>query len=145
MSAFLTPSKYVRFSENSDVSSLAYELLAKRPGQSTLNNRLWILSHVHYDYIKAIRACSHKVTIKDFVPDLDKIIKTGRGICFDYAALFAALCRLQGIPCKLILGMADRRRHAWNMVLLDKVWYLLDLTYIQQNRNVKKYAPLYEE
>ena len=44
-------------------------------------------------------------------------MNTGKGICFDYAALAASMLRSQGIPTKMIFGYVAPQGlyHAWNM------------------------------
>jgi len=42
--------------------------------------------------------------------------------------MVACMMRVQGIPCKLVIGYADRSYHAWNSVLLDGEFITLDVT-----------------
>ena len=51
-----------------------------------------------------------------------KTLSTGKGICFDYASLAAAMLRSQGIPTKLIFGYVspDDVYHAWNMFYTEE-------------------------
>ena len=41
----------------------------------------------------------------------------GSGVCEDYAALFVALCRAEGIPARLVNGYTDPRGRGdvWNV------------------------------
>ena len=48
----------------------------------------------------------------DYLPDVDQTLETGKGICFDYAALTAAMLRSRDIPCKLQIGYAGTVKHA---------------------------------
>ena len=67
-----------------------------------------------------------------------------KGICEDYADLFKALCDINNITCRKVHGYADKygkainknqnnkaltENHAWNTVLLDGKWYMLDATW----------------
>ena len=53
-------------------------------------------------------------TVKSgYLPELDKVLKTKKGICFDYAALMTGMLRSQDIPCKLVVGYAGKAYHAW--------------------------------
>ena len=69
---------------------------------------------------------------------------TGKGICFDYASLAAAMLRSQGIPAKVIFGYVSPNDlyHAWNVFYTKKTgwvsvefkvdkntWNRLDLTF----------------
>lgn len=49
---------------------------------------------------------------------MDDTLKSSKGICFDYAALMAAMLRAQNIPVKLVTGNVSPNNlsHAWNLV-----------------------------
>lgn len=70
----------------------------------------------------------------DYIPDLDAVYEAGKGICYDYAAVFAAMARSEGIPTRLVMGYTAEEPdtyHAWNQVYLhdnDK-WMTIDTTY----------------
>lgn len=85
----------------------------------------YIIKNIKYDYNK-INTIS-----TDFVPDVEDTITTGKGICYDYSALFAGILRSQGIHTKLVKGYKNDMTtyHAWNEVLLDGTWVLIDTTY----------------
>ena len=89
-----------------------------------------------------------------YLPDIDNTMDSGKGICFDYASLMAAMLRSQGIPTKLVVGYSGDAYHAWISVYLkeagwvDKViqfdgksWVLVDPTLAANNSgpSVKKY------
>ena len=53
-----------------------------------------------------------------FLPDIDAVIKYGRGFCFDIAAAAAAMLRCRGIPAQLAVGYYNDEQygqvyHAW--------------------------------
>lgn len=48
-----------------------------------------------------------------YLPELDKVLENGKGICFDYAALMTGMLRSQGVPTKLVVGYAGTVYHAW--------------------------------
>ncbi|MBR5313770.1 MAG: transglutaminase domain-containing protein [Clostridia bacterium] len=64
---------------------------------------------------------------KAYVPNTTSILESKKGICYDYAALFAALCRSQNIPCSIEKGYYYGGYHAWNKVYLNDTWYTMDL------------------
>lgn len=70
----------------------------------------WIITNISYDYGKASSATSA------YVPNPDSTMSSRSGICFDYAALMAAMCRAQGIPTKVVIGTTKGQAHAWNEV-----------------------------
>lgn len=85
----------------------------------------YIVNNIKYDYNKI------KGLPNDYVPEIDKILVSKSAICYDYAALFAGMLRSQGIPTKLVKGYKNdlKEYHAWNQVLLDGNWVVIDTTY----------------
>lgn len=78
----------------------------------------YIITHVSYDYPKASSVTS------SYVPNPDSTLASGRGICFDYAALMATMCRAQGIPTKVVMGTTKGAAHAWNEVYIQNVGWI---------------------
>ena len=114
----------------------------------------YIEKNISYDYDKA-------ATVEaGYIPDVDETLRTKKGICYDYAALFAAMLRANGIPAKLVIGYADPGNvyHAWNMVYITDVgwvdaeiyfdgknWQLADSTFAAADSSQDyTYYPLYE-
>lgn len=62
-----------------------------------------------------------------YLPDVDRTLQTKKGICFDYAALMAALLRSQGIPTKLQIGYSGDAYHAWISVYLKEIGWVDDI------------------
>lgn len=87
---------------------------------------------IHHDLVEKLRYDYDKFsTIKGaYLPDIDDTFESQSGICYDFASLFAAMLRSEGIPTKLIMGYrADTPvYHAWNEVLLNGEWVIVDLT-----------------
>lgn len=52
-----------------------------------------------------------------------------KSACQGYAALLYKMLTRAGIPCRVITGMADGQKHAWNIVKLGSFWYNLDATW----------------
>ena len=85
-----------------------------------------------------------------------KTLATGKGICFDYAALMVGMLRSQGVPCKLVVGYAGKEYHAWVSVWTEEsgwvdgaiffdgsTWQRMDPTYISSGKNsaaIQKYV-----
>lgn len=65
-----------------------------------------------------------------YEPNIEDTFKARKGICYDYSALFGAMCRSQGIPCKLVKGYVKNVNgyHAWNRVYVDGQWKVVDTT-----------------
>lgn len=61
---------------------------------------------------------------------LNHILDEKSGACLDFATLFAALMRANGVPCKVVLGDVvgeSRQAHAWNEVKINGEWRRVDL------------------
>ncbi len=65
-----------------------------------------------------------------YLPDIEKTYDTRLGICYDFSSLLASMMRAAGIPAKLMIGNSDLidGRHAWNEVLVNGEWIVVDLT-----------------
>ena len=97
----------------------------------------WILNNLTYDdnYRPAYQCFNVKRTLS---------LKSG--ICYDFANLFAAICRSQGVPCYCINGYRRDNvnyQHAWNRVFFDGVWWNMDVTFDTCRRNKSPDLSLY--
>lgn len=71
-----------------------------------------------------------QVATNDYIPNLDQTIEKGKGICYDYASLFAAMARSVDVPTKLVMGTSTyvKEYHAWNEVYINGSWIIIDTT-----------------
>ena len=135
---FLYPNQYVNFSPESKASKLALSIVSEDTSDIDALQAIYnyVISHVTYDYELAESVDS------DYLPNVDQTLETGKGICFDYAALTAAMLRSRDIPCKLQIGYAGTVKHAWISIYIrsrgwvDKAvefsgdsWSLMDPTF----------------
>lgn len=84
----------------------------------------YITANVVYDWNKL-------PTLKpDYVPNIVETFKTNKGICYDYSSLLASFMRSNGFPTRLVKGYTNAVEgyHAWNEVLIDGKWYIIDST-----------------
>ena len=132
---YLYPNQYVSYTLSSAAVAKAKTLCA-----SSTNNaekvaaiHKFITANVKYDYNKA------KSVQSGYLPNVDSTLSSKKGICFDYSALMAAMCRSQGIPAKLVIGNASVGYHAWNEVYLDG-WKRYDTTFDAVGQKVKSYT-----
>lgn len=122
---FLRPSDYVDYSEDSACVKKAAEISAKAGSAMDVVSGVYelICSDVTYDKEKA-------ATVQTgYLPTPDETLSSGKGICFDYASLAAAMLRSQGIPTKVIFGYVapDNLYHAWNMFYTEETgWVTVD-------------------
>lgn len=115
---FLRPSTYVPYTRESECV-LRAEMLAQEAGTPLEFVRSvyeLVCGTVTYDKKKAGSVQS------GYLPVPDETLETGMGICFDYAALTAAMLRSQGIPTKMIFGYVAPQDlyHAWNMFYTEE-------------------------
>ena len=106
---FLRPNQYVNFDAQSEAVARAAELCADAPDNLSRVERVYsfVVRNTVYDAAKAESVRS------GYLPDVDETLLSGRGICFDYAALMAAMLRSQGVPVKLVVGYTGDVYHAW--------------------------------
>ena len=143
---FLYPNQYVNFNEGNQ--AIAYsEFLSY-----TANDDLSVVSAVYnalissmsYDYDEA------ETVQSGYIPDIDEVLTTGKGICLDYAVLMTAMLRSQRIPTRMEVGYAGTAYHAWistyikdigwvnGMIQFDgKKWSLMDPTFASTTETEK--------
>lgn len=92
----------------------------------------WVGSNIKYDFEKANKALSNENINNSGAIEA---WKTRKGICFDYACLYVAMCRKAELKVRLITGKAfDGKNyvpHAWNEVYLEdeRKWINVDPTF----------------
>ena len=143
-SPFLYSNQYVNFSDDSRVVAKAAELTE---GLTTDLDKVteiyhYVINNITYDYQLAATVAS------GYLPDVDAVLESGKGICFDYAAVMSSMLRSQNIPCKLIVGYAGTVYHAWINVYIEGVgwvdhliyfngedWSMMDPTFVSNGKN----------
>lgn len=145
---FLRPSDYVNYTKESACVKKAAELSKGAEDALGVVDAVfeYVCDTVKYDSKKA------KTVQKGYLPDPDETMRTGKGICFDYAALAASMLRSQGIPTKMVFGYVspDDLYHAWNMFYTEETgwvmvkyevkggdWTRLDLTFSANNTDLE--------
>ena len=147
---FLYPNQYCDFSDKTKAVALASDLC--RPANedidavSILYN--YVTENITYDTNEA------KTVESGYLPDVDEVLETKKGICFDYAALLCAMLRSQRIPARLEIGYAGTAYHAWISVYLQDIgwvdgiiqfdgtdWSLMDPTFAanSSSRKLRKF------
>ena len=82
----------------------------------------WIIENIEYDH-------EYDMAYQHF--DVARTLRTKKGVCYDYANLFAVFCRSQDIKCYVVDGYLRQDRsvqHTWNRVYYNGVWWNLDVT-----------------
>lgn len=141
---FLYPNQFVSYTEGSAVVKKAAELTKSDTTDLARIQRIYdfVTQNFSYDYELA------KTVQSGYLPDVDEVLAAKKGICFDYAAVMAAMLRSQNIPCKLVVGYAGTIYHAWIDVYIegvgwvDKViyfdgvtWTLMDPTFVSSGNH----------
>ena len=132
----------------------------------------WIALNIKYDYALFLKppksqgfTYSTEAEKQRKIQDLnDKLIqktfKSQKGVCEGFTALYQHLSDLAGLKSEIItgdskIGLSDIGRkktfsnHAWNIVLIDKKWRLIDVTWAQgyydysKGRMVNDFTPIY--
>ena len=119
-SPYLYPNQIVDYNSSSLVYSKSFEIVKNDEDDLTRVAHLfqYVVNTLDYDDDKA-----KNVSDSFHLPDIEGSLESGKGICFDYAASLAALCRIQGIPAKVIVGWTDIEYHAWvEIYIKDKGW-----------------------
>lgn len=119
---YMNANQLVNYTKDSKIVKKAKELADKCSTELEKVEAIYefVIDSMTYDTKKASNPPA------GYVPEVDKVVDSGKGICFDYAAVFAAMLRSQGIPAKLVMGYVktpegDPVYHAWNeFYLKDK-------------------------
>lgn len=130
------PNQYVSYTRSSAAVETAKRLCASASSNAEKVAIIYkyICSSIKYDYSKASSVSS------GYLPNVDSTLSTKKGICFDYAALMAAMCRSQNIPTKLVIGNTSKGYHAWNDIYVGG-WKRYDSTFGTMNQTAGTYTP----
>ena len=140
---FLTPNQFVNFNKDSKTVAKAAELTknAKNLTEQISAVYNFVIKNIKYDkkFAESVKLGQQS----NYVPNVDSVLANGKGICFDYAALMAAMLRSQGVPTRLVVGFAGTLWHAWidvyskeegwinSAIFFDgKEWKMMDPTFI---------------
>jgi hypothetical protein len=110
---------------------------------------IWIANNIQYDIDNMFAINFYE----DPAEKIAKPLRTHKGICENYAALFTAISNQAGIRSHVIEGYTKQRGfvdyipHAWCAVWIDGNWWLVDPTwgsgYIDQGKFVRKLNETY--
>ena len=124
-SPFLYPNQFCNFNANSAVVAKAAELTGgiSDPLAKVQAVYRYAIDHISYDYQKAASVQS------GYLPVPDATLASGKGICFDYAAVMTSMLRSQDIPTKLVIGYTGGTYHAWVSVYLTGQGWVDNIIY----------------
>ena len=86
----------------------------------------WMQNNIRYDYAG--------LQSNKMITETQDVWRTRTGVCEGYANLFNYLCSIAGVHSEKISGQAGfdgkvRGAHAWNVVTINKKYYLIDATW----------------
>lgn len=154
---YLTSIQNINWNIDSKAVKKAVELTENEPDLQKKASILWkymVYNHT-YDYAKMEQLAN----TTGYVPVVDNTFIDKKGICYDFASLYAAMLRSQGTPAKLIKGYAPKNAvgyHAWNEVYdsSQEKWIVIDTTYDLQvsggrtnptmSKNAADFSKVYE-
>lgn len=127
---FLIPNKFVNYNSSSKVVSKAFELCSKKDTTLQKIEAIYgfVINNFTYDYELA------KNVKSGYIPDLDEDLEKKTGICFDYAAVMAAMLRSQGIPTKMVFGYTGSLYHAWISTYSNESGWITAYIYFDGNK-----------
>ncbi|MBC8571371.1 transglutaminase-like domain-containing protein [Zongyangia hominis] len=152
---FLYPNQYVNFSAGSQTVQKGAQLAA------TAGDEIGVIENIYHYCIDSISYDTEKAKqvedgrLSGYLPQVDEVLASGQGICFDYAAVMCAMLRSQSIPTKLVVGYSGEVYHSWlnvyskeegwidGVIYFDgKSWKLMDPTFAsggKDNPEILKY------
>jgi len=128
-SIFLQSIQFINWDDESPAVKIARELVSDKKSDYEKVRAIYdyIVHNFSYDFNKTELPY-------DYLPDIDKMMKDKKGICYDFSSLFASMLRSVGIPAKLVKGYGSKTKgyHAWNEVYIDGSWKLIDTSFDAQ-------------
>ncbi len=122
--SYLYPNQYVNFSSDSNATAKARELYTYTANDLDFIAAVFnfTIDTLEYDDAKAEQAVSGEIA--GYLPDIDATMSSGKGICFDYAALMAGMLRSQHVPTRLVIGYVGEVYHAWISVHTEETGWI---------------------
>jgi hypothetical protein len=144
---FIRPNQFINYNAESETVKKAFELARGESNEAGVISAIYNFVVDNFTYDKNLAS-----TVKSgYLPDVDKVLERRQGICFDYAAVTAAMLRSLGIPTKLVTGYAANAFHAWinvyseeegwinNAIFFDgESWKLMDPTFASSSNKSGK-------
>ncbi len=140
----------IAFSQNNEI-----EALAKRITYGIENDSLkvvaickWLMDNIEYDWDNYKREDKTDDCILPI-----RILTHKKAICAGYSNFFHELCTFNNIQSEKISGFAlgisvedpkklkniDDSNHAWNAVKINEKWFLMDVTWADDDKNPYQY------
>lgn len=127
---YLYPSQIVDYDSHNEVIIKSFEITAD------LKNDLYRVQAIYKYVTETIDSDWDKADVansKYILPVIDETLSNQKGICFDYAAVMAAMLRVQNIPTKVVTGNVDEGYHAWVEVYIESFGWITPHIYFEQD------------
>ncbi len=126
---FLYPNQYVNFSEDDQAIKYAEYLSYSANSDLDVVNNVYnaLISSMTYDFEEA------ETVESGYIPDIDEVLTTGKGICLDYAVLMTSMLRSQQIPTRMEVGYAGTAYHAWISTYIDEIGWVNGMIHFDGN------------
>lgn len=119
---------------NEEINSTAVSIAAKYGNTYDRAKAIykWVGSKIAYDNNKAVEVMNNSREVKS---GAIVTFNTRKGVCFDYACLYVAMCRANNIKVRLVIGEGFNGKnwvsHSWNEVYLESEnrWINVDPTF----------------
>lgn len=131
---FLSSSQLVDWNTKNEAIKQATKLVkdCKTDNDKIKQIYKYIVENFSYDFDKYKTLSSNA----DYIPDIDKIYKAKKGICYDISSLMASMLRSQSVATKLVTGyptnpsLPTGTYHAWNKAYdsAKSSWIIIDAT-----------------
>lgn len=137
MAPYLASTQEITFSPEDEVGKTAAALCQGYAQDGDKAAALYRSMAGSFTYDKELGQKAAAGKVVNYVPDTATTLESKTGICYDFSALYAAMCRSQGIPCTIVRGYRNGSYHAWNSVYVDGAWHSVDLTWAIANRDTQ--------
>ena len=124
--------------KNQDIKALAIALTegCKTEKEKARSFFVWMAENIHYDVKLLENTGSVSPAKRHDWQDAEQVLKREKGLCEGYTNLFNALCQSVGIQSVAVGGVSRNERgtvsglgHAWNLIIADGQWGLIDPTW----------------
>jgi hypothetical protein len=112
------------------------------PAEKSRAIYFWISNNIRYD-MSLVYSNKSVSSTQELV---DEALKTRKGVCANYAELFKACCASVGVKSYVITGYTmqygelAKISHAWNAVLINGKYYMIDATWASGREENGKYV-----
>lgn len=128
---YLYPNILVNYHSGDTITTLAVDIVKDEDNDLKRIKKIYeyVANYLTYDDNKVNQAKQEYL-----IPNLEEIIATKKGICFDYASMMVAMLRINHIPARLICGGTEKDEyHAWLEVYLEGEGWINPDIFVDKN------------